>query len=80
MCQHIRYNKGHAPLQVASAPKEVAQKADIIFAMLLDPPAALQVATADDGVAAGDNITPAAVCSSVGLPMFVLLIVVLSAS
>jgi hypothetical protein len=38
---------------VGATPKEVAQRCDITFAMLSDPPAALEVATGPTGVAAG---------------------------
>jgi hypothetical protein len=41
------------PLQVGATPKDVVQQCDITFAMLSDPPAALDVATGPNGVAAG---------------------------
>ncbi len=41
--------------QVAGTPKELASRADITFAMLSDPPAALAVATGKDGITAGNR-------------------------
>eukprot|EP00197_Chlamydomonas_leiostraca_P011313 CAMPEP_0202865804 /NCGR_PEP_ID=MMETSP1391-20130828/6361_1 /ASSEMBLY_ACC=CAM_ASM_000867 /TAXON_ID=1034604 /ORGANISM="Chlamydomonas leiostraca, Strain SAG 11-49" /LENGTH=322 /DNA_ID=CAMNT_0049545681 /DNA_START=91 /DNA_END=1059 /DNA_ORIENTATION=- len=39
--------------KVVSSPKQLAQAADYTFAMLSDPPAALEVATGPDGIVAG---------------------------
>eukprot|EP00879_Flechtneria_rotunda_P016102 GHRR01016843.1.p1 GENE.GHRR01016843.1~~GHRR01016843.1.p1 ORF type:complete len:184 (+),score=46.19 GHRR01016843.1:335-886(+) len=43
-----------AGAEVAPTPAEVAEKSSITFAMLSDPPAALEVATGPHGVVAGD--------------------------
>jgi hypothetical protein len=53
-------------MQVAATPADVARKADIIFAMLSDPPAALAVATGADGIVEGKcNTTSTAIhCST----------------
>jgi hypothetical protein len=40
-------------LQVASSPADVARQSDITFAMLSDPPAAVQVATGPGGIVEG---------------------------
>ena len=47
------------PPQVGATPKEVVQQCDITFAMLSDPPAALEVAIGPEGVAAGAAGKPA---------------------
>ncbi len=44
---------GHT--QVAATPADVARQSDITFAMLADPPAAVEVATGANGVAAGET-------------------------
>jgi hypothetical protein len=42
-------------LQVASSPADVARQSDITFAMLSDPPAAVQVATGPGGILEGEQ-------------------------
>jgi 3-hydroxyisobutyrate dehydrogenase-like beta-hydroxyacid dehydrogenase len=41
--------------QVASSPADVARQSDITFAMLSDPPAAVQVATGPGGIVEGEQ-------------------------
>jgi 3-hydroxyisobutyrate dehydrogenase-like beta-hydroxyacid dehydrogenase len=45
----------HVSCQVASSPADVARQSDITFAMLSDPPAAVQVAIGPAGIVEGEQ-------------------------